>query len=446
MKKALAITLALVLVLSLCGSAFAADDNLVMTYSTEILHGERVNTFQYRDTNGKLIREEVDTLGDNGQLVEKIVAFYNEEGQKTSERVAGLENNGTWKDDEAVWTYRSDGSQVVDSRTVYTMPDMSQKFERLQLIVYADGKSSGRGEVRDAGGNKLYDLSVAYEVSDGESVDEVKFTYPDGSTSTEYSRKRSDGTVIKEIIDENAAGQTVKQRFYQQDPDGSYTNQNVSYKYQDNGKRFVIESLETMDKDGYRETERTSYTLNEDGFGSGRGVYMDGTGQRAIMEIEYRDDGAEGTVCATAYRFGGGRVDLKTVSKAPDGKITTTYESFVKNYDGGDDDEDVDAALLAEDEEDSFDAWDEVFGDWYEETYSGDPSALESDGETNYYETEVELGDEPDGWYEETYSGDPTALESDGDINYYETGIDWGDASDWGWDSGWDDGWDGSFD
>ena len=113
MKKALAITLALVLVLSLCGSAFAADDNLVMTYSTEILHGERVNTFQYRDTNGKLIREEVDTLGDNGQLVEKIVAFYNEEGQKTSERVAGLENNGTWKDDEAVWTYRSDGSQVV---------------------------------------------------------------------------------------------------------------------------------------------------------------------------------------------------------------------------------------------------------------------------------------------------------------------------------------------
>ena len=104
MKKALAITLALVLVLSLCGSAFAADDNLVMTYSTEILHGERVNTFQYRDTNGKLIREEVDTLGDNGQLVEKIVAFYNEEGQKTSERVAGLENNGTWKDDEAVWT------------------------------------------------------------------------------------------------------------------------------------------------------------------------------------------------------------------------------------------------------------------------------------------------------------------------------------------------------
>ena len=73
-------------------------------------------------------------------------------------------------------------------------------------------------------------------------------------------------------------------------------------------------------------------------------------------------------------------------------------------------------------------------------------------GETNDYETEAELGDEPDGWYEETYIGDPTALESDGDVNYYETGVDWGDtsdwgdASDWGWDSGWDDGWDGSFD
>ena len=444
MKKALAITLALVLVLSLCGSAFAANDNLVMTYSTEIVHGERVNTFQYRNAAGKLVREEVETLGDNGQLIEKNVAFYNEEGQKTSERIASLENNGVWKDDEAVWTYHSDGSQVIDSRTVYTMPDMSQKFERLQVIVDADGKSSGRGECRDARGYKLYDLSVAYEVSDDESVDEVKYTYPNGSVSTEYSRKRTDGTVINETIDENAAGQIVREKSYQQAPDGSYTNQSVSYRYQANGKRFVTESLDTMDKDGYRETERSSYTLDEDGFGSGRGVYTDGTGQRAIMEIEYRDDGAEGTVCATAYRFGGGRVDLKTVSKASDGTITTAYESFVKNYDGGDDEEDVDAALLAEDEEDSFDAWDEVFGDWSE--LSDEAAAPDNDDEHIYYETEIDFEGVSDNQYEDFYTGDPTALDSDGDINYYESEVDWGSVSDWGWDSSWDGGWDDASD
>ena len=107
--------------------------------------------------------EEVDTIGNNGQLIEKIVAFYNEKDQKTSERIAGLENNGTWRDDEAIWTYRSDGLQVVDSRTVYTTPDMSQKFELARVVVDADGKSAGTGEGRDASGTKLYDLRMSYQ-------------------------------------------------------------------------------------------------------------------------------------------------------------------------------------------------------------------------------------------------------------------------------------------
>ena len=37
MKKMLSIILAMVLILSLCGSAFAANDDLTMTYSTEII-------------------------------------------------------------------------------------------------------------------------------------------------------------------------------------------------------------------------------------------------------------------------------------------------------------------------------------------------------------------------------------------------------------------------
>ena len=87
MKKMLSIILAMVLILSLCGSAFAANDDLTMTYSTEIIKGERVNTFQYRDADGRLVREEIDTLGNAGQLNEKVVTIFNEQGQKASERV-----------------------------------------------------------------------------------------------------------------------------------------------------------------------------------------------------------------------------------------------------------------------------------------------------------------------------------------------------------------------
>ncbi len=413
MKKALAITLALVFVLSYCGSAFAATDNLTMTYSTAIVKGDRVNTFQYRDADGRLVREEIDTLGDNGQLLEKAVTCFNEAGQKASERVAGLGKDGTWTDNESVWTYRGDGSQVVDSRTVYTKPDNTQKFERSQVTVYADGTSEGRGEGRDAGGNKLYDMNLSHHANESENADEVKYTYPDGSSSTESIRTFSDGTAIKDVVDENAGGQVVKQTSFQQNPDGSYDKSSTSIRYQDNGSRFVSESAESMDKDGNRNTLHISFNLNENGFGSGVGVRKEADGRRALVDVEYRDDGEEGRVRATTYRFDDGTVDLEYEVTAPDGKVTKSYETDVKNYDGGDDDEEEDIeALLAEEEEDPFDTWDEVFDDWSEL---------------------------PDNQYEESYTGDPSALESDGEINYYESEVDWDSVSDWGWNSDWDD-------
>ncbi len=88
--------------------------------------------------------------------------------------------------------------------------------------------------------------------------------------------------------------------------------------------------------------------------------------------------------------------------------------------------------------EDSFDTSDDVFSDEYEESYPGDPAALEGDGDPNYYETDVDSGDESDVQYEESYPGDPAALEGDGDINYYETDVTWSDASDWDDAAGWD--------
>ena len=50
--------------------------------------------------------------------------------------------------------------------------------------------------------------------------------------------------------------------------------------------------------------------------------------------------------------------------------------------------------------EDSFDTSDDVFSDEYEESYPGDPAALEGDGDPNYYETDVDSGDESDVQYE----------------------------------------------
>ena len=440
MKKTLSIILSLVLVLSLCSSAFAADNNLKMTYSTEIVNGNRINTFQYRDVEGRLIREEVDTLTSDGQRIEKNICIYNEAGQRISQIAGSLENDGSWRNEESVWTYNNDGSQVVNTRSVITFPDRTQKFYVDQVVVNADGTTSkGRGEGRDAFGNKLCDYELSYDSTGGEQTDSIKYTYPDGTASTTYHKVLDDDTVINETVVENAQGQIVKETTYQQDPDGSYTNQSTSIRYQENGSRFISESLDTMDKDGYREISRYSFTLNENGFGSGRGVYTDGTGRKALMDIEFRDDGEEGRVCVTAYRFSNGQVDIKYDVTAPDGKVTTTYETDVKNYDGGDDEDFED--LLAEEAEDPFDTWDEVFSDWHEESYPGDPAAFEGDGDPNYYETDVDSGDESDVQYEGSYPGDPAALEGDGDINYYETDVTWSDASDWGGASDWSPDW-----
>lgn len=413
MKKAISTILALIFVLSLCGSAFAADDNLTMTYSTSVVNGARVNIFQYRDAEGRLIREETDTLGSKGQLTEKNISIYNEAGQRVSQRIRCMEDNGGWKDDETVWTYNSDGSEVMDSRVVFTKPDNTQEFRIIQTKTDADGKSVGRGEGRDVNGNKLYDLSLEYEVIDSNRIETVKYSYPDGTASTESTTRYTDGTEIFHVVNDNASGQIVKETVFQDNPDGSYDRTSVSNTYRDNGKVFTAQTNESLDADGNYRKESVSYTVDEKGFGSGKGILTEGDGRRAVVEIEYRNDEEEGKVCASTYRYSDGTIDLKYVVTSPDGETTTTYERDVKNY-GDSDSENYDEAVV-EDEEDPFDAWDEAFSDWYE-------------------------GELP-------YIGDPTALESDIEYDYYDTGVEWGDESDWGGASDWSDvgdfgGWD----
>ena len=412
MKKALSIVLALALVLALCGSAFAAGDNLTMSYSTSIVNGNRVNIFEYRDAEGRLMREETDTLGSQGQLLEKKVYLYNEEGKAVSSRLMCQEDNGAWKNDEAVWTYNSDGSEIMDTRVVFTYPNGTQEFRVVQTKTDADGKSAGRGEGRDANGQKLYDITMSYDVNEFERVDTVKYSYPDGTVSTEYVRKLSDGTEINETINENAAGQIVKQTVFQQNPDGSYDRSSISTSYRNDGKRFFSQSEEYVDADGSRRTETISSNIDENGFGSGLGVLVEADGSRAIVNVEYRNDVAEGQVCATTYKYRDGTIDLRYEVSTPDGKKTTTMERDVQNYDGDDseiEESELDALLV---EEDPFDAWDEVFGDWHfeESDYVGDTAGLDSDGGYDYYETEVDWGD----------------------------AFDWGGASDWSYDGGWD--------
>lgn len=431
MKKATTIILALVIVLSLCGSAFAVNNNLTMAFSTEVVNGVRVNNYQYRDAEGRLVREETDTLGSRGQLIEKQVSLFNEAGQRVSERTGTLEENGAWKDDESVWTYNSDGSHVVNSRVVFTYPDKPQEFNFIQVTVDADGKSAGRGEGRDASGNKLYDLSLEYHVSDDEKLDVVKYSYPDGSASTEYYTRKNDGTEIIEIVNDDAAGRIVKDTSFQQNPDGSYDRTSTSNTYRDNGNTFVSQTNESMDANGGRKKESVSYNLDENGFGSGRGVFEDEDGRRAIVEIEIRNDEEEGKVRATTYRFSDGTVDLEYAVTAPDGKTTTTFERDVRNY-GDSDSENLDEVFP--EEKDPFDTWDEVFGDWYDGgLYIGDPEALESDGEYDYYETEVSWSDSSD-W------GDASDWAPDWD----DYSGDYGGWDDYSGDSGWDDasGWD----
>ena len=409
MKKTLPIILALVMVLSLYGSAFAANDNLTMSYSTSVVNGLRVNNFEFRDTEGRLIREETDTLGSQGQLIQKNITFFNEAGQKISQRMAGLEDNGAWRDDEAVWTYNSDGSLVVNNRVVFTNPDGTQEFRVIQIKEEADGTSTGRGEKKKKNGNKIFDIEMEYRVDETERVDVVKYTYPDGRVSTERTRNQNDGTEIRRTVDENAAGQEVKSTFFQLNPDGSYNRSSSSTTYRDNGKRFVSQTNEYMDANGNRRKESISYNIDENGVGSGKGVYTEGS-RRAIMLIDFRNDEEEGEVCTTTYKFDDGTIDLRNEITTPAGVRTTTYERDVKNYGDSDSETEDPDEQPDEEAENPFDVWDTIFNDWYEGEFSyiGDPTALDSDTENDYYETEVNWGDESD----------------------------WGDASDWSYDEG----------
>ena len=117
-----------------------------MTYSTEIVKQRTHQQVSVPRCGWELIREEIDTLGDSGQLLERVVTFFNEKGQKASERVAGLEKDGTWTDNEAVWTYRSDGSQVVDSRIVYTKRTRRRNLSVHKSPYTLTETAKGRGE------------------------------------------------------------------------------------------------------------------------------------------------------------------------------------------------------------------------------------------------------------------------------------------------------------
>lgn len=445
MKKVLAFILMFVFILPFCGSAFAANEDLTMSFKSEREDGVIVNTFQYRDAEGRLIREETDRIGDRGQLLGKEIDIYNTEGQRISNRKAGYEDNGAWKDDEAVWTYNSDGSLVMDTRIVVTYPDQTRQYRFEQTVIDAEGKAAGRGESRSATGEKLYDYSFSYKKVDGERIDTVKYMYPGGEVSTERTRYLEDGTRILETELKDADGKVTKTTFWQEDPDGTYHNTSTVYTTLNDGKERVSTKVESLNKDGVMIKEEYSCIQDEDGIGSGRGVFTQSDGRHGTIDLDYREDDEEGYVTTVVYRHSDGRIDLRYEVEAPDGKVTKTFEEDVRNYDGGDDDENEDEeldadieALLEEDEdqaEDPFDEWDEAFNDWegfqYEGVdYIGDMTGFDdSDVEIDYYDTDVE-------WDEVTDWGDESDWSPDGD-EYSEEAV-WDIASGWDDASGWE--------
>ena len=424
MKKILSFILMFILVLPLCGRAFAANDTLVLSsFKSEREGNVIVNTFTYTDGAGHQVRREIDKISLTGQLIGKETTNYDEKGNAVSGRMAGFDANGLWQDQEYVTTHNDDGTYVENRRCAFTYPGDRKEFLFLQ-ITGGEDKAEGRGEARDINGNKLYDYYITEYTVDGDRYEEKKNTYPDGSTSEESVRKMEDGTRITKEAKKNAAGDYLKTSICQYNPDNSRTEQTTTYTYLDNGKMRMWHKKESLGADGIQTEECVSSIIDKDGNGYGRGVYKEVNGSRsASVEVQYRTNEEEGATEATIYKYNDGKIDLRYTVTTPDGKVTDTYEEDIQNYDGGDADvddsekealdADVNAMMEADQTESSFAGWNEAFSDGTDFQYESDP-----------------------------YIGDPAALESDDDYNYYDTNVDWDDGYDWGDEADWIPDWD----
>lgn len=458
MKKTLSMILALVIVLSFCGSAFAANEGLKMTYKPGWDNGRFVASYEFRDAKGNLIREERDTFGMPGRLVQKQIHIYDEKGNMTYQRNAGYDDKTTWRDEETVRTIDSKGVITENNRVAFIRQDGNNEYLSFSGTCDENDVATFKGESRDKNGVKLYDYSLESFKNENGRVENRTFKYADGREHFESTTDYYDETQSFTTVDTNADGKKTEESWQQTKLDGSYVVQYVDYSYRPDGKVVQTTRVEERAADGSERNESLTLITDSNGDGLGRGKIVDKYGRLiSTMIVEVRNDGEEGHVTATTYKNADGTIDMKYVVMK-DGKIITDdFKQDVRDQDGDDSEseninwdefDELDAEKEKEEHKDPFDAWNEVFADQaddvngesaYDWSAIEEAALYEAAGWDDYAAELYGEGLEDYGWNSawDDYSWDNTGWD---DYGWEGSGWEVGGWDDYGWDDyGWED-------
>ena len=436
MKKALSTILALVLILSLCGGAFAANDQLYVTSETVREGNTTATRYWFRNAAGTLIHAKDFYFNLNGAVIREDTFNYDQSGRLIYQRRTGMDAN-TWKDEEVRRVYQSDGSSIEDTRVYWKNPGGKDEFAYIHSTEDANGNGTETHEQRNADGSPLYVAVTEYGVNEnGDKFERVNTSYPDGSKELVVTRTPKDGKTIIMSDKTDASGKKTMDLFWQIDPDGSFVRDEVVYDTLADGREVAVSSKEYTDDAGAPRVEEYRMVYDEDGYGRGKGILRNGYGEKLadLIVQNYDEEDENGDTVSReiiTYLYPDGKIDLRYVTSDKDGETTERMDRDVKDYDGGDDE------AVEEIDWDS-DDWDFASDSWtpflYEDTDFVDPIDPDSgDGMGDADFSEFENWD---------YGGWDDSGWDDG--SWDDGGWDNSSWDDGGWDnSGWDDGgWD----
>ena len=426
--------LALLIVLSLCGSAFAANEQLTVTSETAREGDTIVTRYFFRNAEGTLVYAQDFYYNQSGTKVRDETFSYDEDGRLIYQRITGMKN-GVWTDEEAKVVYQPDGSSTEETHVVWNNPGGKKEYAYVVHTEDANGNTTETQEHRDDDGNQLYFVARESGVKEsGEKYESVDTKYRDGRTESVVTRTLADGTTVILTDKTGTSGKKYMDGFWQIDPDGSYLREERTIGRSPDGAEIAIQNKEYNDEAGNIRVEEYKMIYDEDGYGRGKGILRDASGNKLadlLVQNYEEEDENNNTVGReiTTYLYLDGTVDLRYVTLEEDGGTSVRFERDVKDYDGGEDElpEDTDW----DGDEWDVDNWDIDDDKWtafvYEDTYPGNPTE-----ETAGYENDSS-GD--NSWNVDDWDG--------GDLD----GGDW-DGGDWDggdWDGGdWDGGdWDG---
>ncbi len=417
MKKALSMILALLIVLSLCGSAFAANEQLTVTSETAREGDTIVTRYFFRNAEGTLVYARDFYYNQSGAKVRDETFSYDEDGRLIYQRTTGMKN-GIWTDEEAKVVYQPDGSSTEETHVVWNNPGGEKEYAYVVHTEDANGNTTETQENRDDDGNQLYLIVKETGVNErGEKYESVDTSYPDGRNENVLTRTLADGTTVIMTDKTNASGKTYMYGFWQINPDGSYVREERTAGSSADGTQIGIQNKEYTDEAGNVLVEEYKMIIGEDGFGRGKGILKDASGSKLadllVQSFEEEDENGDTvTRDITTYLYPDGTVDIRYVTYEAEGGTTVRFDRDVKDYDGGEDEllEDIDW----DGDEWNDDNWDIDDDEWtafvYEDTYPGNPTEETDD-------------------YENDSSGDNSWNVDDWDGGDWDVG-DW-DVDDW---------------